>query len=124
MIAQHTCSTEVNTFRVKTLATRVTTTELLAIEAAAKVGGITCSEWLRNVALANLDLPTPTLRPSLETTILAEVMALRYLVVNLSAAANSGFTLQTLYDAMKVADQEKHGAASRVLTSPGENPTP
>ena len=110
--------------RIETLATRVTSAEMQAIEAAAASSGTTRSEWLRASALAYLQPPHQSPEVSLESTILEEVMALRYLIINFFSMANQGTSLQTLHGAMAVADKGKHGAASRVLSSPGVNPTP
>jgi hypothetical protein len=110
--------------RIKTLATRVTPAEMAAVEAAAASSGATRSEWLRACALANLQRPHQSPRISLESTILEEIMALRYLVINFFSMANLGTSLQTLHGAMAIADKGKRGAAVRALDSPGENPTP
>jgi hypothetical protein len=94
------------------------------IEAAAAGSGTTRSEWLRASALAYLQRPHQSPEVSLEPAILEEIMAVRYLVINFFSMANQGTSLRTLHGAMAVADQSKHGAAARVLSSPGVNPTP
>lgn len=74
--------------RAKTIATRVTPEELAEVEAAAEVAGKTVAEWLRELALkASRERPAdPT------ELLLAEVSALRYMLLNLfhaTAQANA-----------------------------------
>jgi hypothetical protein len=95
-----------------------------AVEAHARATGITRSAWLRDAALLRLAQPDSTLSPPLESTILEELMGLRYLVLNLFSRANLGFARETLYDCMSIADRGKGAAAARVHDSPGDNPTP
>lgn len=124
MTHQATTNTGSTVHRIETVATRVTSAERQAIEAAAASSGITRSEWLRASALACLQRPQVISAASLETTILQEMMAIRYLVLNLFARVNPGLGLQALHDVMATADAGKHGATARVLTRSGENPTP
>ena len=124
MNPQATTTTGSTVHRIETLATRVTSAEMQAIEAAAASSGTTRSEWLRACALAYLQQPDQSPEVSLESTILEETMALRYLILNLFARANPGLGLQAFREVMAVADMGKHGAAARVLTRSGENPTP
>ena len=74
--------------RTKTIATRVTPEELAEVEAAAEDGGKSLSEWLRDLALQGArERPAD---PS--ELILAEVSALRYMLLNLfhaTAQANA-----------------------------------
>ncbi|MGO8756666.1 MAG: plasmid mobilization protein [Terracidiphilus sp.] len=74
--------------RAKTIATRVTPEELAEVETAAEGAGKTLAEWLRELALkAARERPTdPT------ELVLAEVSALRYMLLNLfhaTAQANA-----------------------------------
>lgn len=110
--------------RTETVATRLSLLEMYAIEAAAKAAGVTCSQWLRDLALSHLAQPEPMPRPSIDSVILEEIMGLQNLVLNLFARATPAFTLQTLHEIMAIANNGKHGAAGRVLASPKENPTP
>jgi hypothetical protein len=66
-------------FRTKTIATRITPEELREVEAAAEKSGKTFAVWLRELALkASRERPAdPT------ELLLAEVMALRYMLLNL-----------------------------------------
>jgi hypothetical protein len=65
-------------FRTKTVATRITPEELREIEAAAEKSGRTLAVWLRELALkaAREGPADPT------ELLLAEVMALRYMLLN------------------------------------------
>ena len=124
MNAQPTTSTGSKELRIEVLATRVTPAEMAAVEAAAASSGATRSEWLRACALAYLQRPHQGPEVLLESTILEETMGIRYLLLNLFARVNPGLGLDALHDVMAIADAGKQGAASRVLTRSGENPTP
>jgi hypothetical protein len=66
-------------FRTKTIATRITPEELREVEAAAETSGKTLAVWLRELALkAARERPAD---PS--ELLLAEVVALRYMILNL-----------------------------------------
>jgi hypothetical protein len=74
--------------RAKTIATRVTPEELAEVETAAETAGKTVAEWLRELALkaARQRSADPT------ELLLAEVSALRYMLLNLfhaTAQANA-----------------------------------
>jgi uncharacterized protein (DUF1778 family) len=75
-------------FRTKTIATRVTPEELREVEAAAEKNGKTLSVWLRELALrAAREIPAdPT------ELLLAELSALRYMLLNLFHASASAQT--------------------------------
>jgi hypothetical protein len=113
-----------NRLRPETVSTRLSPSEMRAVDGAVGAAGTTRSTWLREAVLSHLSQPEPTHPLSLESTILEEIMALRYLVINFFSMANLGISLQTLHGAMAIADKGKHGAAVRALDSPGENPTP
>ena len=74
--------------RAKTIATRVTPEELAEVEVAAEGAGKTVAEWLRELALR-----TARQRPADPTELLlAELMATRYMLLNLfhaTAQANA-----------------------------------
>ncbi len=72
--------------RAKTIATRLPPEEMKAVEATAKAAGKSCSEWLRDAAIAHLNRPVRSRKPMPNPTPLAEVLALRSVVVNLSRA--------------------------------------
>jgi len=75
-------------FRTKTIATRITPEELREVEAAAERSGKTLAVWLRELALkASRESPAdPT------ELVLSEVMALRYVILNLFHASASAQT--------------------------------
>jgi uncharacterized protein (DUF1778 family) len=75
-------------FRTKTIATRITPEELRQIEAAAGKSGKTLAVWLRELALN-----AARERPADPTELmLAEVSALRYMLLNLFHASASAQT--------------------------------
>jgi Mobilization protein NikA len=74
-------------FRAKSISTRITETEFAEIESVASAEGKKVAEWLREAALAQARG-----RRSGETdpVLLAELMAVRNLLVNLFASASRG----------------------------------
>jgi len=74
-------------YRAKSIATRITETEFAEIESAASAEGKKVAEWLREAALAQARG-----RSAGETdpVLLAELMAVRNLLVNLFASASKG----------------------------------
>ncbi len=60
--------------RAKTIATRLPLEEMKAVEAAAKAAGKTCSEWLREAAIAHLNRPVRTRKAAPDPTLLAELL--------------------------------------------------
>jgi len=123
MNAQATTKAGSDVHRIKILATRVTSTEMQAIEAAAASGGATRSEWLRASALAYLQRLNNTPPTVIEPMILEEILALRLLTLNLFAAATPGLALQTVHQIMVHADSSKHLEATRVVSRAGGNQT-
>ena len=75
-------------FRTKTIATRITPEELREVEAAAEKGGKTLAVWLRELAL-NAARERPADPAEL---VLAELSALRYMLLNLFHASASAQT--------------------------------
>ena len=104
-------------FRTKTVGTRLSVSELEEVEAAAKRGGTTLAEWLREVALREAR-PGP---PNPVELVLAELAATRYLLLNLflsTAEANTaGHALQpeTVPKIREAADARKHDTARKML---------
>lgn len=92
--------------RTKSISTKVTSEEYARL--AARAGDDTISEWARGVLLRS-DAPTV-----IEATLLAEVLALRTILLNLHFAICGGESLTP--DAMRgfitVADQNKHQLAN------------
>jgi len=80
-------STASEVSRTKSIATRLTEAELGEIEAAASKAGKKVSEWLRDTALASVRAPQeePT-----DSVLLAEIIAMRNLMLNLFAQASKG----------------------------------
>jgi hypothetical protein len=75
-------------FRTKTVATRITPEELREVEAAAEKSGKTLAVWLRELALN-----AARERPADPTELmLAELSALRYMLLNLFHASASAHT--------------------------------
>jgi HD superfamily phosphodiesterase len=75
-------------FRTKTIATRITPEELREVEAAAEKSGKTLAVWLRELALN-----AARERPADPTELmLAELSALRYMLLNLFHASASAQT--------------------------------
>jgi hypothetical protein len=75
-------------FRTKTIATRITPEELREVEAAAEKNGKTLAVWLRELALN-----AARERPADPTELmLAELSALRYMLLNLFHASASAQT--------------------------------
>jgi hypothetical protein len=115
MNSQSMTSTGSNVLRTEILATRLSSSEMRAVEAAAEVGGITRSEWLRDAALSYLQHPHQKSTSPVDLTILEEIMGLRFLMVNLFARANPGLALQNVHQIMEHADSAKHNAAAKVM---------
>ncbi len=90
--------------RAKTIATRVTPEELAEVETAAECAGKTLAEWLRELAL-NAARERPADPAEL---VLSEVMALRYVLLNLfhaTAQANAEGKLLLPDSVVKIRDQ-------------------
>jgi hypothetical protein len=105
-------------FRTKTIATRITPEELAEVEAAAQRNGKTMAEWLRELALK-----TARQRPADPMELLlAEVVASRYVVLNLfhaTAQANAEGKHLLAESVLKIRDQsdaKKFQAARKLMT--------
>jgi uncharacterized protein (DUF1778 family) len=105
-------------FRTKTIATRITPEELAEVEAAAQHDGKTLAEWLRELALK-----TARQRPADPMELLlAEVVASRYVVLNLfhaTAQANAEGKHLLAESVLKIRDQsdaKKLQAARKLMT--------
>ena len=102
------------TARTKCISTKVTTDEYVLFAKLAR--GQTVSEWARGVLGA-----AASTAPSLEHIVLAEVVALRTILLNLHFALASGQTLttETMQQLIDRADQEKvHKAHERLAAAP------
>jgi hypothetical protein len=113
---------ESNVLRVETLATRITSEEMRAVKTAARNSGSSCSEWLREAALAYLQEPIETSNNTpIKVTILEEVMGLRLLMVNLFAGATPGLALQNVHQIIEYADSAKYNEAAKVMRRSSES---
>lgn len=100
--------------RGEILATRLSETEMRAVDAAAGRDGLNRSEWLRNAAIAHLHQADQPSRIALDSIVLAELMGMRLLILNLFAATNPGLPLVSLRQVMAHADSAKNVEAARV----------
>jgi hypothetical protein len=103
--------------RAKTVATRLSTEELEEVESAAKRGGKSLAEWLRDTALVDArQRPADPVE-----VVLAEVCATRYMLLNLfhatAQAASEGKQLlpETVLKIRETADAQKVTKAHKLL---------
>ena len=99
--------------RTKSIATRLTDAEFAEIESAAASAGKKVAEWLRESALtqARIDGEEKT-----DTVLLAELLALRSMIVNLFAVASKGpLSDETLRKISAYADSIKDQKAEELL---------
>ena len=100
--------------RTKSIATRLTDAEFAEIESAASSAGKKVAEWLREAALAQARATGE--EKTTDTVLLAEVMALRGLIVNLFAVASKGpLSDETLRRISTYADAIKDQKAVELL---------
>jgi hypothetical protein len=102
------------TARTKCISTKVTADEYALVGRAAREQ--TVSGWARDVLVA-----TASTSPSLEQIVLAEVVALRTIILNLHFALAAGETLtaETMHRLIERADQDKvHKAYERLAAAP------
>ena len=113
-----------NRLRPGIVSTRLSPSEMAAVDAAVGAAETSRSSWLREAALSHLGQPDPTPHLSLESTVLAEIMSLRLVLINLFAAATPGLALQTMHQIMNFAESTKHAEAAKVLRCSIENELP
>jgi hypothetical protein len=108
---------ESESHRVKPTGTRLTEAEFAEVEAAAARAGKKVAEWLRDAALAQArSVPAQNTDPIL----LAELMAIRTLILNLFAAASKGpLTDESLRKMLAYADSVKQQKADEFLVKLG-----
>ena len=101
------------TFRARSIAPRLTEAEFAEVDAAAGRTGKKTAEWLREAALAQArSAPAEKTDPIL----LAEMMAIRTLILNLFAAASKGpLTDESLRKMLVYADSVKQQKADEFL---------
>jgi hypothetical protein len=99
--------------RTKSISTKVTDEEFAQLEALA--GEQTISEWARDVLLK------ATKPNAAEQTVLAEILALRTILLNVHFAVSHGQTLtaETMQQLIERADQNKLGKARQRLEEAG-----
>ena len=104
--------------RTKSISTKVTDEEYAQFEALA--GGHTISEWARDVLL-NATKPNTA-----EETVLAEVLALRTILLNIHFAISQGQTLtvEEMQQLIERADQNKLSKARQRLAEAGAGGVP
>jgi hypothetical protein len=108
-----------NMLRPETLATRLSTAEMCAVEAAAVAAGIR-SEWLREAVLAHLDRRDQPGKLSSHAVLLAEIMGLRLMMLNLFPAAIPGLAHESVRQIMAFAESRKRAEAAKVSLQAGE----
>jgi hypothetical protein len=109
--------------RSKSIATRLTDAEFAEVEYAASSAGKKVAEWLREAALAQAR--TTGEEKTTDTVLLAEVMALRSLIINLFAVASKGpLSDETLRKIAAYADAIKDQKAEELLARKHSPKTP
>ena len=89
---------------------------MLAVEEAAQAAGQTCSQWLREAAIAHLKRPVRSRKSMPDPTLLTELLGLRQLTVNLFAAvAGSTISPEQVREIVRQADHVKEGKADVIL---------
>jgi hypothetical protein len=102
-------------FRAKSIATRITETEFAEIESAASAEGKKVAEWLREAALAQA---RGRRAGETDPVLLAELMAVRNLLVNLFASASKGpLSDESIRKMTAYADSIKLQKAEKFLAS-------
>jgi hypothetical protein len=102
-----------DSFRIKSVATRLTEAELLEIESAALQAGKKVSEWLRNTALAQVRGPRTE---RTDPVLLAEIMGMKSLMLNLFAQASQRpLSVEDLRKMSAYADSVKDDRAREFL---------
>lgn len=105
---------ESENYRVKQTGTRLTEAEFAEVEAAAADEGTNISAWIREAILARLSAAQSV---NTDPILLAELMAIRALILNLFAAASKGpLTDESLRKMQAYADSVKQQNADEFLT--------
>ncbi|HUO15402.1 MAG TPA: hypothetical protein VMX38_10480 [Verrucomicrobiae bacterium] len=103
----------IETYRTKSIATRVTEAEFAEVESAAAKAGQKVSEWLRYVALAQARAEG---EEHTDPILLAEIVGMRALMLNLFAKASEGpLSKEDLRKISEYADAVKQRKAEEVL---------
>ena len=102
-------------FRAKSLSTRITESEFAEVESAASAEGKKVAEWLREAALVQA---RGRRAGETDPVLLAELMAVRNLLVNLFASASKGpLTEESIRKMAAYADSIKLQKAEEFLAS-------
>jgi hypothetical protein len=105
---------ESENYRVKQTGTRLTEAEFAEVEAAAAGESMSVSAWIREAILARLSAAQ---RGNTDPILLAELMAIRALILNLFAAASKGpLTDESIRKMQAYADSVKQQKAEEFLT--------
>ncbi|MGH9607459.1 MAG: plasmid mobilization protein [Terracidiphilus sp.] len=100
-------------YRANSIGTRLSEAELSEVEAAAAKAGKKVGEWLRDAALAQARAAR---EPGTDPILLAELMAIRALILNLFASASKGpLTDESLRKMQAYADSVKQQKADEFL---------
>jgi hypothetical protein len=100
-------------YRANSIGTRLSEAELSEVEAAAAKAGKKVGEWLRDAALAQARAAH---EPGTDPILLAELMAIRALILNLFASASKGpLTDESLRKMQAYADAVKQQKADEFL---------
>ena len=105
--------------RRRTVSTKVTEEEFAAIEAQAAERGVNLSEWARE---ALLDRLKPDQVPGNEI-LLAEVMALRTIVINLAGASRQAMSQEKIQELIDQADRERFRRAEERVSEAAKRRT-
>jgi hypothetical protein len=101
------------TYRTKSIATRLTGAEFAEVESAATSAGQKVSEWLRSAALAQARADG---EERTDPILLAEIVGMRALMLNLFARASEGpLSKEELRKISEYADAVKQRKAEEVL---------
>ena len=101
-------------YRTNSIGTRLSEAELSEVESAAASAGKKVGEWLRDAALAQARSSSHT--DKTDPILLAELMAIRTLILNLFAAASKGpLTDESLRKMLAYADSVKQQKADDFL---------
>ena len=104
---------ESENYRVKQTGTRLTEAEFAEVEAAAAGEGTNISAWIRDAILARLHAAQGV---NTDPVLLAELMAIRTLILNLFAAASKGpLSDESLRKMLAYADSVKQQKADEFL---------
>ena len=102
------------TYRTKSIATRLTEAEFAEVESAAVKAGQKVSEWLRYAALSQVRADEDKLT---DRILLAEIVGMRALMLNLFAKASQGpLSKEDLRKISEYADGVKQRKAEEVLS--------